>query len=75
MLAAYEVADATNLPKFRARLKEINYTPAQLAEFREKAGKPIWDKWVADNQAKTDAKGVMTAMLAEIDKALAKHVK
>jgi hypothetical protein len=37
---------------FQARLKAVTYTPAQLAEFQRVAGKPVWDKWVADNKAR-----------------------
>ncbi len=75
MLTAYEKVDAENLPVFRKRLTEVLYTEAQLKEFQEKAGKPVWDKWVADNQSKFDAKGVLDMVLAEADKAIAKHVK
>lgn len=75
MLTAYEKVDAENLPVFRKRLTEVLYTEAQLKEFREKAGKPVWDKWVADNQPKFDSKGVLDMVLAEADKALAKHVR
>jgi hypothetical protein len=75
MLTAYEKVDAENLPVFRKRLTEVLYTEAQLKEFQEKAGKPVWDKWVADNQSKFDAKGVLDMVLAEAEKAIAKHVK
>jgi TRAP-type C4-dicarboxylate transport system substrate-binding protein len=75
MLTAYEKVDAENLPVFRKRLTEVLYTDAQLKEFREKAGRPVWDKWVADNQSKFDSKSVLDTVLAEADKALAKHVK
>jgi hypothetical protein len=33
------------------------------------AGKPVWDKWVADNKDKFDAQNVLDTLLAEIDKA------
>ena len=75
MISSYDKADADNLPVFRKRLTEVLYTEAQLKEFRDKAGKPVWDKWVADNQAKFDAKGVLDLVLAEADKAIAKHAK
>ncbi len=73
MLAAYKKADDANLPVFRKRLTEVLYTEAQLKEFREKAGKPVWDKWVADNASKFDAKGVLDMTLAEAAKAIPKY--
>lgn len=75
MLAGYEKADAENIPVFRKRLTEVLYTEEQLKEFREKAGKPVWEKWVADNQSKFDAKAVLDLTLAEAEKAIAKHGK
>ncbi len=75
MLSAYEKSDAENLPVFRKRLTEVLYTDAQIKEFSEKAGRPVWDKWVSDNQSKFDAKSVLDTILAEADKAIAKHVK
>jgi TRAP-type C4-dicarboxylate transport system substrate-binding protein len=71
MIAAYREADQKNLPVFKAKLTEIVYSDADLKEFRDKAAKPVWDKWVATNQPKFDAKGVLEAFLKEIDKAKA----
>lgn len=50
---AYEEADKKSYPLFEKRkLEAIKFTP----EMREKviaiAGKPVWDKWVADTEAK-----------------------
>jgi len=50
----------------------VRYSEDDLAKFRESAGRPIWDKWVADNQGKFDAKGVLDALLKEIETAKAK---
>ncbi|WP_170844689.1 hypothetical protein [Aliiruegeria lutimaris] len=36
-------------------LTKVTYTEEQLAEFREIAGKPVWDTWIAENQDKFDA--------------------
>ena len=33
-------------------LERITFTPETLKPFIDKAGKPVWDKWVADNKAK-----------------------
>jgi TRAP-type C4-dicarboxylate transport system substrate-binding protein len=75
MIAAYAEADKVNLPMFKQRLTEVVYSEADLKKFREVAGKPVWDKWVAENQDKIDAKGILDALLKEIDKANAKHAK
>ncbi len=58
-IKAYEDIDKVNLAKFAKRLKPVTYTEAQLQEFRRVAGKPIWDKWVAENKDKFDAQGVL----------------
>jgi len=72
MIAAYEAADKANLPMFKQKLTEIRYSDADLKGFQEIAGKPVWDKWIADNQAKFDAKGVLDTLLKEIEAAKAK---
>ncbi len=72
MIAAYRKADEVNLPLFKSKLKEIRYSDADLKKFEEIGGKPVWDKWVADNQSKFDAKGVLDALLKEISAAKAK---
>jgi TRAP-type C4-dicarboxylate transport system substrate-binding protein len=75
MIAAYRDADKKNIPMFKAKLTEIVYPEEELARFREKAGKPIWDKWVAENQSKFDSKGVLEALLKEIETAKARAGK
>jgi hypothetical protein len=72
MIAAYREADKVNIPLFKSKLKEIRYSEADLKKFEEVGGRPIWDKWVADNQSKFDAKGLLDAMLKEIAAAKAK---
>jgi TRAP-type mannitol/chloroaromatic compound transport system substrate-binding protein len=72
MIAAYREADKVNLPLFKQKLQEIKYSDADLKKFEQIGGKPIWDKWVADNQSKFDAKGVLEALLKEIAAAKAK---
>tara|TARA_R110002110_G_scaffold98659_1_gene252453 strand:- start:1284 stop:2366 length:1083 start_codon:yes stop_codon:yes gene_type:complete len=69
--AAYAEQDEKNLPIFRDTMQEIVYTDAQLAEFREKAGKPVWDAWIAANQDKFDAQGVFDAIFTYADEAAA----
>lgn len=75
MIDSYKKADDVNLPIFRKRLKEVLYTPEQLKAFQDKAGRPVWDKWVADNKGKFDAQNVLDTLLAEAKIALAKHTK
>ncbi|MBK5103761.1 MAG: TRAP transporter substrate-binding protein DctP [Burkholderiales bacterium] len=58
-IQAYVDIDKKNLPMLQSKLKEVTYTDAQLDEFRKVAGKPVWDKWVADNKDKFDAQGVL----------------
>lgn len=69
---AYHDIDKKNLPLFRSKLKEIVYTDAQLDEFRKVAGKPVWDKWVAENKDKFDAQGLLDTIFAEAKKIGAK---
>ncbi|MCB1549029.1 MAG: C4-dicarboxylate TRAP transporter substrate-binding protein, partial [Hyphomicrobiaceae bacterium] len=71
-IKAYKDIDAKNLPMFRAKLKEVKYSAAELKRFADFAGKPVWDKWVDDNKGKFDSKGVLTTILAEIEKARGK---
>lgn len=67
--------DKVNLPMFRAKLTEIVYSDEALREFRDKIGKPVWEKWVADNKGKFDAQNVLDSLLKEIEKAQAKYKK
>jgi TRAP-type C4-dicarboxylate transport system substrate-binding protein len=53
MIEAYAAKDKINLAKWRANPKivEVNFSEADLDRFREVGGKPVWDKWVAENKA------------------------
>ncbi|MBU2958975.1 TRAP transporter substrate-binding protein DctP [Paracoccus sp. C2R09] len=62
--AAYAAEDQENLAMFRQDLEEIVYTDEQRADFRELAGQPVWDEWVAANSDAFDAQGVLDALLA-----------
>ncbi|KAB2920736.1 MAG: C4-dicarboxylate ABC transporter substrate-binding protein [Hyphomicrobiaceae bacterium] len=75
LVNAYVEIDKVNLPLFKSKLKEVVYTDAELKKFREVAGKPVWDKWVADNKGKFDAQNVLDTVVKEIEKAEAKHKK
>ncbi|MEZ5853905.1 MAG: C4-dicarboxylate TRAP transporter substrate-binding protein [Hyphomicrobiaceae bacterium] len=67
--------DKINLPIFKEKMKEIRYSPAELKRFGDVAGKPVWDKWIADNKSKFDSQGLFDFMMAEIKKAQAKIKK
>ena len=54
--------DKKNLPMFEETLTKITYSDEQLKAFREVAGKPVWDAWIADNQDKFDAQGLFDAV-------------
>lgn len=52
---AYEEADKKSIPLFdKRKLEAIKITPEMRASLVAAAGKPVWDQWVAD----TDAKGL-----------------
>lgn len=68
-LAAYAAQDEVNLEMFEKTLHKITYTDEQLAEFREKAGRPVWNDWIADNKDKFDAQGVLDALLQYAEEA------
>ena len=58
LISRYKAADEKNLPAFEASMQKIVYDEATLAQFKEAAGKPVWDKWIADNKDKFDSQGV-----------------
>jgi len=62
MIDKYVAADEKNLPEFEKTMHKIVYDEATLAKFQEVAGKPVWEKWVADNKDKFDAQGVLDRM-------------
>ena len=69
MIDKYLAADAKNLPEFEKSMTKIVYDDATLAEFSAVAGKPVWDKWVADNQDKFDAQGVLHRLWELVEEA------
>lgn len=70
-LAEYKTADEKNLPMFREMMTEVVYTEEQLAQFREVAGKPVWDAWIAANQDAFDAQGLFDAVFEYAEEAKA----
>ena len=65
-IQAYVDVDRVNLPMLKESLTEVRYTEEQLAEFRAKAGKPVIDAWVADNQRRFDARSVVESIFAAV---------
>ena len=65
-IQAYADVDRVNLPMLKETLREIRYTDAQLAEFRAKAAKPVIDAWIADNQGRFDARGLVDTIFAAV---------
>lgn len=67
LVAAYEEADKKWIPIYQAnsRLKEIRFDAADLAAVEAKAGKPVWDEWVAERDAQgLPGREVLDAVLA-----------
>lgn len=60
--AAYAEQDKKNLPVFKETMQEIVYSDSDLAKFREVAGQPVWDAWIAANADKFDAQGLFDAV-------------
>lgn len=68
---AYAAADTKNLPIFESTMIKITYTDDELKRFKEIAGKPVWDEWIAANADKFDSQGVFDAIWAYADEAMA----
>ena len=60
--AAYAEQDEKNLPVFKETMTEVVFIEEELAKFREVAGQPVWDAWIAENADKFDAQGVFDAI-------------
>ncbi|WP_419910823.1 C4-dicarboxylate ABC transporter substrate-binding protein [Hoeflea sp.] len=70
-LAAYAEQDKKNLPMFEETMQKITYSDEELERFREVAGKPVWDEWIAANKDKFDSQGVFEAIWQYADEARA----
>ena len=71
--AAYAEQDAVNLPAFEESMQKIVYTDEELARFREIAGKPVWDEWIAANADAFDAQDVFDSIFRLADEAMASN--
>ena len=67
-IQAYVDIDKKNLPIIEKKLKAIVYTDEQLGEFRQIAGQPVWDAWVAANKDKFDAQGLLDLVFETVEK-------
>ncbi|MEM6662784.1 MAG: TRAP transporter substrate-binding protein DctP [Pseudomonadota bacterium] len=70
---AYMAADAKNLPAFEDAMEKVMYSDEEIARFKEVAGKPIWDKWIADNADKFDSQALFDRMMELLTEAEAKY--
>jgi len=68
--AAYAEQDKKNLPVFKETMQEIVYSDSDLAKFREVAGQPVWDAWIAANADKFDAQGLFDAVWSYAEEAM-----
>ncbi|MGI9479856.1 MAG: TRAP transporter substrate-binding protein DctP [Hyphomicrobiaceae bacterium] len=62
---AYAAKDIANEKKWKAdgKIKMVKIPDNEMAEFRKIAGKPVWDKWVKDNEGKIPAKELLDLVL------------
>jgi TRAP-type C4-dicarboxylate transport system substrate-binding protein len=67
--AAYKKADDKNLPAFRAKMTAIAYSDAELGRFREVAGAPVWQDWVAKHKGKFDSQGLLDHVMTTATRA------
>lgn len=60
----YAKDDAKNLKKWPKMMKAIEFNEEELARFREKAGKPIWEEWVRETKdAVPEAQEILDLLL------------
>jgi len=60
--AAYAEQDEKNLPEFEKTMTKIVYSDEELTRFKEIAGQPVWDEWIAANKDKFDSQAVFDAV-------------
>jgi TRAP-type C4-dicarboxylate transport system substrate-binding protein len=63
--------DEVNLPMFHDTMTPVTYSKEQPAQFRDVAGKPVWDAWIAANQVAFDAQGLFDAVWDHAEEAAA----
>jgi len=65
-IQAYVDFDTENLPLLTESLHEIRYSEEQLAAFRAKAGEPVIEAWIEDNEDRFDARGLVESVFAAV---------
>lgn len=52
MVQAYSAKDKVNVARWEkeGKMKPVQFSEAELAEFRKIGGKPVWDQWVTDSK-------------------------
>ena len=69
MKERYAQEDAKWLPVFKAKLEEVRFTPEMFDAVKEIAGRPVWDKWVSEMEAKgLPGRELLDVVLAEAKK-------
>ena len=65
-IQAYVDFDAENLPLLTDKLQEIRYSAEQLEALQAKAGEPVIEAWIADNEDRFDARGLVETVFAAV---------
>lgn len=65
-IQAYVDVDKENLPMLKRTLLEVRYSDEELARFRALAGQPVIDDWIAENQHRFDARGLVETIYAAV---------
>lgn len=65
-IQAYIDVDKTNLPLLSSSLQEIRYSPEQRNVLKAVAGKPVLEDWIAENQDRFDARGLVETIYAAV---------
>lgn len=60
---SYIDIDKKNYPMLDEKLKKVVYTDEQLAAFRKAGGQPVINVWIAENQDKFDAQGLVDMVM------------
>ena len=71
MIAAYREADKVNLPQFKQKIAEIEYSDEDIKKFREIAARAGLGEMGGRQQGQVEFQGLLDAMLKEL--ATAKH--
>lgn len=65
-IQAYVEVDKVNLPLLNSSLQEIRYTEEQRSKLENTAGKPVIEEWIADNEGRFDASGLVETIYTTV---------